>query len=101
MTWLALGGLAAGSYGLKLIGVVAIRGAVKERLRPLTALLPAALFAALVVVQTLGRDGDLVVDARVPGVVAGVVAAWSRAPFVLVVLVAMAVTAGVRAVGGA
>ena len=100
MTWLALALLGAGSYGIKALGLFALRGRMEERLRPVTSLLPAALFSALVAVQTLGRDGDLVVDARVPGVVAGVIAVWLRAPFVVVVIVAMAVTAGGRAVAG-
>jgi hypothetical protein len=101
MSWIWLGLLAAGSYGLKAAGVFALRGSVERRLRPLTSLLPAALFAALVAVQTLGRDGDLVIDARVVGVAAGAVAVGLRAPFVVVVMVAMAVTAGARAVAGA
>jgi len=101
MSWIWLGLLAVGSYGLKAAGVFALRGSVELRLRPLTSLLPAALFAALVAVQTLGRDGDLVVDARVVGVAAGAVAVGLRAPFVVVVMVAMAVTAAARAVAGA
>jgi hypothetical protein len=101
MSWIWLGLLAVGSYGLKAAGVFALSGSVERRLRPLTSLLPAALFAALVAVQTLGRDGDLVIDARVVGVAAGAVAVGLRAPFVVVVMVAMAVTAGARAVAGA
>ena len=102
MTWFGLGLLAAGSYGLKAAGVFALRGSLERRLRPLTSLLPAALFAALVAVHTLGRDGGgLVLDARVPGVLAAAVAVWFRAPFVVVVMLAMAVTAGTRAIGGA
>jgi branched chain amino acid efflux pump len=101
MSWIWLGLLAVGSYGLKAAGVFALRGSVERRLRPLTSLLPAALFGALVAVQTLGRDGDVVVDARVLGVMAGAVAVWLRAPFVVVVVLAMAVTAGARAVSGA
>jgi len=100
LSWLTLGLLAAGSYGLKVVGVFALKGPLERRLRPLTSLLPSALFAALVVVQTLGEDGSLVVDARVPGVLAGAVAVWSRAPFVVVVVVAMATTACVRAIVG-
>ena len=37
-------------------------------------------------------------DARVAGVVAGALAAWRKAPLIVVVLAAMAVTAGLRAV---
>lgn len=101
MSWLALVALGAGSYGLKVLGVFALRGAPEERLRPLTSLLPAALFAALVVVQTLGREGDLVIDARVLGVLGAAIAVVLRAPFVVVVLVAMVVTAATRALAGA
>lgn len=101
MTWGWLILLGAGSYGLKVLGVFALRGPLEVRLRPLTSLLPAALFSALVVVQTLGSGESLTLDARIPGVMAGAVAVWLRAPFVVVVLVAMAVTAGTRAVTGA
>jgi branched-subunit amino acid transport protein len=100
MTWLAVGLLAAGSYGLKVVGVFALDGWLEQRLRPLTSLLPAALFAALVVVQTFGDGRSLVVDARFPGVLAGAIAVWYRAPFVVVVIVAMAVTACTRALTG-
>jgi branched-subunit amino acid transport protein len=64
-------------------------------------LMPAALLAALVAVQTLTHQGDLTLDARVPGVAAAAVAAWRGAPFLLVVAVAMAVTATARAASGA
>ena len=46
--------------------------------------------------QTVGGDETLVLDARVWGVAAGSVAVWRKAPFVVVVLIAMAVTAFVR-----
>ena len=62
----------------------------------LTALIPAALFSALIAVQTVGGDEALVLDARILGVGAGAVAVWRKAPFVVVVVVAMAVTALVR-----
>ena len=57
MTWIELSLLAMGSYAIKAAGVLALRGRLETRLRPLTSLLPAAMFAAIVVVQTLGRDG--------------------------------------------
>ncbi|NDH76203.1 MAG: AzlD domain-containing protein, partial [Actinobacteria bacterium] len=49
-----------------------------------------------IAVQTVGGDETLVLDARLWGVVAGSVAVWRKAPFVVVVLIAMAVTAFVR-----
>ena len=99
MSWTALGILAMGAFGLKAFGVLVLGrdgSTLGVRLEPLTALIPAALFAGLVAVQTVGGDGSLVLDARAWGVAAGAVAVWRRAPFVVVVMVAMAVTAFVR-----
>jgi branched-subunit amino acid transport protein len=62
------------------------------------ALIPAALLAALVAKDTFTLAQDVVVDARLAGVVAAGVAVWRRAPFIVVVVLAMAATAAVRAV---
>lgn len=59
-------------------------------------LLPAALLAALAAVSTLGDGQHLVIDARLGGVIAAGVALWRRAPFVVVIIVASAVTALIR-----
>lgn len=99
MSWSALVVLVIGAYGLKAFGVFVLgrtESMLGARLEPLTALIPAALFAGLVAVQTVGGDETLVLDARVWGVAAGTVAVWRKAPFVVVVIVAMAVTAFVR-----
>ncbi|GAA2680473.1 hypothetical protein GCM10009864_61110 [Streptomyces lunalinharesii] len=66
----------------------------------LAALLPVALLAALTAQETFSRGQHLVVDAKAAGVAAAVVALLLRAPFLLIVAVAVAVTAGVRALGG-
>ena len=89
--------LVAGSYGLKALGVTAFGGVVQRRLAGVVSLLPAALFAALVTVMTVEQSGALVLDARLAGVAAGSLAVWRKAPFVVVVGLAMAVTASVRA----
>ncbi|HSJ74370.1 MAG TPA: AzlD domain-containing protein [Miltoncostaeaceae bacterium] len=75
--------------------------ALPARLAGVVGLLPAAVFAALIVVDTLTQDGELTLDARAAGVGAAAVAAWRDAPFLVVVGVAMAVTAAVRALPGA
>ena len=90
--------LAAGSYGIRVLGVTTLGRIVEQRLGPLVSLLPVTLFSALVALMTWEKAGELVLDARVAGVVAGAVAAWRRASMVVVVLVAMAVTAGLRLV---
>ena len=68
-----------------------------KRLAAVVALLAPALFAALVVTQTLGRDGGIAVDERVVGVGAAAVAVLLRAPILVVIVVAAAATALVRA----
>ena len=96
MSWTALAVLSVGAYAFKLAGVVAGER-FAERLAPVTLLLPAALFSTLVVTMAMADGPALVVDARLIGVVAGVLAVVRRAP-VVVVMVAMAVTALVRVV---
>ena len=98
MSWTALVVLSAGAYAFKLAGVVAGER-FADRLAPVTTLLPAALFSALVGAMAMGDGPALVVDARLIGVGAGVLAVARRAPMVVAIMVAMAVTALVRVVG--
>jgi branched-subunit amino acid transport protein len=86
-------GLAAGTYGLKsaaplLLGERTLPGWVTR----LADLLPAALLAALVAVSTFTQNGTLAVDARLAGMLAAAIALMLRAPFVVVVVVAIVVT---------
>ena len=101
MSWVAILLLAAGAYAFKALGLLVLgpRAAGATSLR-IAALLPAALLPALVAVQTFGAGRSLVLDARAAGLVAAGVAVWRRAPFIVVVLVAAGVTAGLRAVSG-
>jgi hypothetical protein len=62
-------------------------------------LLTVALLAALVVVQTLGAGQAIVLDARVPAIVIAAGLLLVRAPFLVVVVAAALVAAGLRAVG--
>ena len=96
MSWPLLILLAAGSYGLKALGVTTLGGIVERRFGAVVSLLPAALFSALIVVMTFEEAGELVFDSRAAGVAVGAVAAWRKAPLLLVVTVAMAATAGLR-----
>jgi hypothetical protein len=110
MSWAAVVVLAVGAYGFKALGTFGLarlnRDHAGARAAPrsgmlalfpvLAGLIPAALFAALVAVQTLEADGGLTLDARLAGVGAGAIAVWRRAPFVVVVILAMAVTAAIR-----
>ena len=61
-------------------------------------LLAPALLAALVATQAFAADEELVIDERAPGLLAAGVAILLRAPLLVVVLVAAATAAGLRAV---
>lgn len=94
--------LASGlSFGLKLLGYLVphhlLDGPVVSRV---TTMLPVALLSALVAVQTFtGHEGALTLDARAAGVAVGVAALLLRAPFIVVVILAAATAAVLRAVG--
>ncbi|MFI9226619.1 AzlD domain-containing protein [Streptomyces rimosus] len=99
--WIAIGVTAVGCYLVKYLGLLVPTGALERPLvQRLAALLPVALLAALTAQETFSDGHHLLLDARVAGVGAAVVALLLRAPFLLVVAVAVAVTAGVRALGG-
>ena len=59
-------------------------------------LLAPSLFAALIVTQAVGGDEEIVLDARLVGVGAGLVAILLRAPLIVVIVVAAAATALAR-----
>ncbi|MGQ0572980.1 MAG: AzlD domain-containing protein [Pseudonocardia sp.] len=100
MNWPAVLTLAAGTYLTRLAGLL-LRGrvAMPARVERLVDLAATALLVALVAVATL-TDGDGFAGwARAIGVGAGALAAWLRVPFVLVVVLAAGVTAGLRLIG--
>lgn len=97
MSWAAVLTIAAGAYFFKAAGTFGLgRYLQHPTLLALGVLLPPALLAALVAVQTFSTDTSLVIDARAAGVIAGGLAVWRKAPFWLVVVIAAAVTATVR-----
>ncbi len=98
MTWAAVLLTALGCYALKLAGWSLPSGVLRhEGVQRAARLLPVALLSALVVVQVLGAGRSLVVDARAGGLLAAVVALALRAPFLVVVLIAAATAALLRA----
>ncbi|HEY9371377.1 AzlD domain-containing protein [Streptomyces sp.] len=99
--WIAIGLTAVGCYLVKLLGLLVPADTLERPLvRRLAALMPVALLGALTAQQTFASQGALVLDARAAGVGAAAVALVLRAPFLVVVGAAVAVTAGVRALGG-
>jgi branched-subunit amino acid transport protein len=61
------------------------------------ALLAPALLAALVVADIFGKDQELSVDERAVGIAAAALALLAKLPMIVVVIIAAAVTAGLRA----
>ncbi len=89
---------AAGCYALKVSGwFVPPSWLEQPRLRTATTLLPVALLSALVVVQVFGAKRAFVVDARAAALLAAAVCLWLRLPFLVMVLVAAATAAALRA----
>jgi branched-subunit amino acid transport protein len=96
--WLAIAAMTLISFVIKAAGPVILGGRELPReAERVIVLLPAALLTGLVTVQTFASDRDLVVDERAAGVAVAVVAAALRASVLVVLLLAGATTAGLRA----
>lgn len=98
MSWLAIAVLALGTYGLKAAGPLLLGDRpLPDPLARLAELVPAALLAALIAVEVVAGDRRLVLDERLGGFAAAAVAVALRASFLVVVVVACATTAVLRA----
>jgi branched-subunit amino acid transport protein len=100
-TWVAVLVTAAGCYALKLTGLTVPRSALDNpRVRRFAELVPVALLAALIAVQTFGAGQSLAIDpARAAGLGAAVAALLLRAPFLVVIVAAAGTAAALRAFG--
>jgi len=98
--WIALVAAALLVWALKSLGYLVpsrwVEGALMSRV---AGLVTVALLASLVVSQTLQQGSGLVLDARLPAIGAAAILLYFRAPFLLVLLVAGAVAAGLRFFG--
>ncbi|GAA0995740.1 AzlD domain-containing protein [Subtercola frigoramans] len=85
-------------FALKLVGYL-IPPALVSRPTParVANLLTVALLAALISVQTLAHGQQVILDARVPAVLVAASLYALKVPFIVVVLSAAVVAAGVRA----
>jgi branched-subunit amino acid transport protein len=96
--WIVTGVLTVVCFVIKAAGPVALGGRDLPRWADrLIVLLPPALLSALVIVQTFADGKALALDARAAGLAAAVVAVALRAPLLVVLLVAAATAAGLRA----
>ena len=99
--WIAIIGASVVAFALKFAGYTVPPSFLeKPRVSHITTLLPAALLAALVVMQTFTTGSQLVLDARGAGLVAAIVALLLRAPFIVVVVAAAGTAAALRAFAG-
>lgn len=97
MMWAAILLTGLGCYLLKLSGLsVPSRVLEKPLAERIADLLPVALLAALIGVQVFTSGAALVVDARLAGLVAALLALLLRAPFIVVVAAAALAAALIR-----
>ncbi|KQO06492.1 branched-chain amino acid transporter AzlD [Agreia sp. Leaf244] len=85
-------------FGLKTLGYL-VPARLLERPTParMVDLLTVALLAALISLQTFAHGQELTLDARVPAVIVAAVMFALRVPFIVVVVSAAVVAAGIRA----
>ena len=98
--WIVVALVGAATVACKAAGPILLGG--RQLPSPLNAvllLLAPALLAALVITQAVGGEREIVLDARLLGLGAAVIALILRAPLIAVIVVAAAVTALARAVG--
>ena len=92
--WVAIVAVTLASAAIKAAGPILVGGReLPPRVNAVIALLAPALLAALVVTETFGDDGHLVLDERALGVGVAAVALALRAPVLLAVALAALVTA--------
>lgn len=98
--WIALVAASVLVWALKNLGYLVpprfVEGALMSRI---AALVTVALLASLVVSQTLQTGNGVVVDARLPALGVAALLLYLRAPFLVVLVAAGAVAAGLRFFG--
>lgn len=98
MIWELIAGAAVVTFAIKAAGPVALTGReLPARLAGVIVLLAPALLAALVVTQVLADGDRLAVGAKTVGVAASGFVVWRTGSIVGCLVVAAAVTAGLRA----
>ncbi|MBJ7361304.1 MAG: AzlD domain-containing protein [Ilumatobacteraceae bacterium] len=97
MTWTLIILLAVGAYAFKVTGLIILGGrSLPPVFERCLGLIPAAIITALVMKDTFTVGQDLTLDARALGIAVAVIAAWKRAPLIVVIVLGAAVTALVR-----
>lgn len=97
MIWILTAALGVGSLAFKACGPLFAGGRTPPAaLQRVITLLTPALITSLVVTGTFAQGQHLTVDARLAGLTVGLIALGLRAPLVVTLIAATAVTAGIR-----
>ena len=100
VVWITILMVALVSAAIKAFGPILVGGReLPPSIGAVIALLVPALLTALVVTQTFGEDGRLVVGEKAIGVAVATLALAFRAPVLLAVILAVVATALARAFG--
>jgi len=97
VTWTLIILLTLGAYAFKVTGLVFLGGrSLPPMFERCLALIPAAVVTALVMKDTFTNGQELVLDARALGIAVAGIAAWRKAPLIVVIVLGAAVTALAR-----
>jgi branched-subunit amino acid transport protein len=98
--WIVVAAVGVATVLFKAAGPVLLgRRPLPPRGQSVVDLLAPVMLTALVVTQTFGGDGEVSVDARVPGVAAAAIAIWRGVPIIVAMVSAGVVTGLLRAIG--
>jgi uncharacterized membrane protein len=97
MIWAGVVVASVACYGLKLAGLSLPQSWLRDpRIQRTVPLIPVALLAALVAIQTFSTGQHLVLDVRAASLVVAIIAVVLRAPFLVVVIAGAATAALLR-----
>lgn len=86
-------------FSWKLLGYLVPQRFITESVQRFSERVTVALLAALIGIQTVSSSAGLVLDARVPAVIVAGLLLILRLPFIVVIVAAALVAAGLRALG--
>lgn len=86
-------------FSWKLLGYLVPQRFITQSVQRFSERVTVALLAALVGIQTVSSSAGLVLDARVPAVIVAGLLLVLRLPFIVVIVAAALVAAGLRALG--
>ena len=86
-------------YSWKLLGYLIPERFITGLIRRFAERVTVSLLAALVVIQGITAQGEIVFDARIPALLVAGILLWVKAPYIVVVIAGAAVAAILRLLG--